>query len=178
MIHHYTGIVGSILCILAILAIAVHIVVFLKNKKTTAKTQRRRSVTASNHDSDTMSRNMYILAFITLALFILTPISQTFLRCNFIVGTAFDPSTTCSFAYSLYYFPYSLGQYTLSTLFLYRLHVTFYKSQYKIRRKTNIAIAVGFGVMSITFALILQLGPKEFVNKVEFTTDPGLILEN
>ena len=133
-----------------------------KSKK---KLQRKSSIHASNQQNESATKWMYILAFITLGLFILTPLSQAFLRCNFVSGTNFDPYTICYFSYFMYYFPYSMGQWTLSTLFLYRLHVTFFKSQYKIQRRTNIVIASIFGTLSLLFVCILLFSKKIFVNK-------------
>lgn len=102
----------------------------------------------------------------------LTPLSQAFLRSNFVSGKSFDPFNICYFSYFMYYFCYSMGQYTLSTLFLYRLHVTFFKSQYKMARRTNICVAIVFGTLSLMFVFILLFSEKEFVD-IKTAEDDG-----
>ena len=129
----------------------------------TTKKQKQQQTTDEQDETTTTPKYIYTLAFMTLSLFILTPISQMFLRCNFVIGASLNPCDIALFAYFLYYFPYSMGQCCLSTLFLYRLHATFKRSQYSIQPRKNILIAAIFLTFSLALSFLLIFARKEFV---------------
>eukprot|EP01084_Bolivina_argentea_P036706 67860_1 len=136
------GLVGSIMSILVILTII--ILIKFKNKYKTNQT-------------------IYTFTYLTLFILLITPISYAFLRSSYHSKTM--SIERCYIGYILFYPSYFVGQWMLSSLFLYRLYIIQYKSQntQNIRYKIHHIAPIIFAILIFPLVIMMLLADKNFV---------------